>query len=58
VPQPAAAAAPAATTTWAPPPPAAPAAAKSGGLPTWAWVVGLIVIVALGLFFFGGAASR
>jgi uncharacterized protein len=37
----------------APPPPAASAApASSGGLPTWAWVLGLIAIVALGLYFF------
>jgi len=43
----------------APPPQVAPSAeAKGGGLPTWVWVVGLIVVVALGLFFFGSAASR
>ena len=37
----------------APPPLSPSAAAKSGGLPTWVWVAGLIVIVAAGLFFFG-----
>jgi len=35
-------------------PPAAPAAMpKSGGLPTWVWATGLIVIVVIGLVFFG-----
>ena len=29
------------------------AAAPGGGLPTWVWVVGLIVVVAIGLFVFG-----
>jgi uncharacterized protein len=62
------AAAPAPAPEASPPPPAAapmpaparppstasvaPTPASSGGLPTWAWVVGLIVIVALGLYFF------
>src|SRR5262249_19196115 len=46
----------------APPPPPQPAPADSrvaptgapmaGGLPTWAWVLGLVVIVALGLVWF------
>jgi carbon monoxide dehydrogenase subunit G len=39
--------------TSAPPPMSPGAAAKSGGLPTWVWVLGLIVIVVAGLIFFG-----
>ena len=29
------------------------AAAPGGGLPTWVWVAGLIVVIAIGLFVFG-----
>jgi carbon monoxide dehydrogenase subunit G len=43
---------PAPATTTAPPVGSPAVAASSGGLPTWAWVIGLIVVVAAGLFFF------
>ena len=36
-----------------PPPLALQATTPSGGLPTWAWVVGLVVLVGIGLFLFG-----
>ena len=39
--------------TTAPPPLSPSTAARSGGLPTWVWVGGLIVIVVAGLIFFG-----